>query len=138
MTEVQDEKMVGTSVVAKMVGITPTTVLRYAEHGILIPDAILQQGKIAKRLYKQETIQDFLEKCGIIGMLDEEMYSPAEAADICGVSRNMMRSYIETGEIIPDAILPSIRDGRSGRRRFKASTVADFKRSLDEDKRRLM
>lgn len=57
---------------------------------------------------------------------DGRLYSTGEVARLLGVSQSTVQSYISRGLLKPDYAMPSSRDGKSGRRKFKRSTIDAF------------
>ena len=60
----------------------------------------------------------------------ETMYSTGEAAKFLGISQSSVINYIDKGWLIPDLTLPS-GSSRSGRRKFKESTLIKFRNKLE-------
>lgn len=60
----------------------------------------------------------------------ETMYSTGEAAKFIGISQSSVINYIDKGYLVPDLIMPSD-NGRSGRRKFKESTLIKFRNKLE-------
>lgn len=60
----------------------------------------------------------------------EEYYTTGEAARYLGVSQSTIGNYIRRGIIEPDLILPSS-GKKSGRQKFKQSTLMNFKNKMD-------
>lgn len=60
----------------------------------------------------------------------EQMYSTGEAAKFIGISQSSVINYIDKGWLLPDLVMPSS-NGRSGRRKFKESTLIKFRDKLE-------
>lgn len=63
-------------------------------------------------------------------MPTEAFYSTGEAAKYLGISQSSVINYIDKGWLIPDMTLPS-NGGKVGRRKFKESTLKNFKSKLE-------
>lgn len=53
----------------------------------------------------------------------DSLLTTTQAARYLGVSATTVRNYIKKGLLKPDVTLPNSSDGRSGRQKFKFSTV---------------
>lgn len=53
----------------------------------------------------------------------QSLMSTGEVARYLGVSQSIVLNYIVKGILVPDATPPMSRNGKSGRRKFKKSTV---------------
>lgn len=63
---------------------------------------------------------------------DGEYWGVSQVAHYLRRSRSTIQSYINRGWLVPDAVMPKNRLGRSGRRKFKKSTVVAFEHKIWE------
>lgn len=124
----EEEKLFGTSEVAKMLSINVSTVHNYIVRGILVPDAVVPSatGTMVYRKFKQSTIDEFARSCGVDVSNGEDLLSTGEVATILGVGNGAVKHYVDTGTLKPDVVLPPRRNGSASRQKFKRSTVVAF------------
>lgn len=61
-----------------------------------------------------------------------EYWGASQVAEYLRKSSSSIQRYIKAGYLVPDAVMPSNRDGKSGRRKFKKSTVVAFEHKIWE------
>lgn len=61
-----------------------------------------------------------------MGYLENHMLSAGEVAELLNVPIRVVYKHINKGNLVPDAVLGRTKDGRSGMRKFKRSTIQAF------------
>lgn len=56
----------------------------------------------------------------------ERLLCTGEVANFLGVSQSTVCNYIARGLLVPDLVMSTTRDGKSGRRKFELETVRQF------------
>lgn len=123
-----EEKLLSTGDVAALLSISHSTVVKYVEHGLLIPDVVMKaprEGCSGKQKFKQSTVDEFIRACATSECAGERMLSTGEAAKFTNSSPSTIRRYIYRGLLKPDVVLPCT-GRRLGGRRFKISTLEEF------------
>lgn len=127
------DELLTTGDVAKLLNTNVATIHNYINRGILTPDYVIPSasGKLSRRKFKQETVDAFLKSCGIQPDNTERLLSAGEVAIMLGVTVGAVQDFIKMGMLEPDVVLPGSQGKKSGRRKFKVSTVAAFAESYN-------
>lgn len=124
--------------VAAELGVHRATLHNYVHRGLLVPDAYgneFADGRTGRRLFKQETIDDFISRCAKSDFTGEYLYSSGEASKMVGLSLSGFKYYVQIGLVQPDVVLPAYSNGKPGEKRFKKSTILTFKEVIKERRR---
>lgn len=133
LSQAERDKLLSPGDIAKLLNSNVATIHSYINRGLLTPDYVVPSasGKLARRKFKQETVDAFLRSCGIQPDNSERLLSAGEVAIMLGVTVGAVHDFVKMGMLEPDVVMPGAQSGKSGRRKFKVSTVAAFVESYN-------
>lgn len=117
--------------VASILGVHRATIHNYVERGLLKPD-VLESPYRGKRLFRLETVDAFVSGLvthdGVVEAIavGDALLTTGEAGEMLGLTRSGLRTYLYTGRLKADIVLPPFKNGRPGSRRFLTSTIKEF------------
>lgn len=126
------ESLLNMQEVSDMLGISYTTLCRFIDHGLLVPDVVQYRLKNIKRWFKYSTIAAFINSyaVGDFRYNGETLYYSGEVARATGLSYSCVNTAISSGIISPDVILPAVNG--AGRKVFTQKTIDKLRSWMTE------
>lgn len=98
-----DSRLRGTDLV-RILNMDKRVLTSYIKRGVLVPDFEDERHNslLARSLFKEDTVNDFLEQIGTLSMNKETYISTAGVALLLGVKSATVSGYIKSGQLSPD------------------------------------